>query len=441
MTLARRWLLPAALALVPLGYLIWMCATLHVDVPFWDAWELVPRLDRLDTGALTVGDLWQQHNEHRPFFPILLMLIMARLSRWNIGWEITANVLCGIGIFAVWVRYVTAAWRSDEGAPAWLLPMFSVLIFSPFQWENWMWGWQITALMGMASTTLGIYLLATSLESDRRFAGALACGVWSTYSFAAGLVFWGIALPAIALSPRETRVRRAVAWAVVAAFTLATYFYDYHRPAQPPMSANFASLAALRTFIVYIFKYLGAPVAAFEARLAALFGLAVAIVFAFLLVRLRPRWREPIYLFPALIGLQTIGVALISAAGRAWNGSDQALASRYGTISVPWWCAAAALAMLAVRTYPVPRARPLLRAGLAAVLIGVMTAAAGAGAAGRAGAAARSEHLRIARRGLINGQSDAMLLRLYPDLAVIKQRRAILRMLRVSVFRSGVSSY
>jgi hypothetical protein len=440
MMAARRWL-PAALALVPLAYLIWMCATLHVDVPFWDAWELVPRLDRLDTGTLTVRDLWQQHNEHRPVFPMLLMLIMARLSRWNIGWEIAANVLCGIGIFAVWVRYVVTAWQSDDGPPLWLLPVFSVLIFSPFQWENWMWGWQITALMGTAAATLGTFLLATSGRSDRRFGWALACGVWSTYSFAAGLVFWGIALPVIALSPRQTRARRAAAWAVVTGVTLATYFYDYHRPAQPPMSANFASLAALRTFVVYIFKYLGAAIAGYEARLAALFGLAVAIAFVLLLVRLRPRLREPIYLFPTLIGLQTIGVAIISAAGRAWNGSDQALASRYGTISIALWCAAAALAMLAVRRYPVERARPLLRAALTAVLIAILTSASAVAAKGQAQAAARSEYLRIARRGLINGQSDAMLLRLYPDVAVIKERRAILRMLRVSVFRSGVSSY
>ena len=100
---------PAVLALVPPAYLIWLCVTLHVDVPFWDAWELVPRLDRLDSGTLTLRDVWGQHNEHRPMFPILLMLGLARVSGWNIGLEIAANVLLGVGIFAVFVRYLMTA--------------------------------------------------------------------------------------------------------------------------------------------------------------------------------------------------------------------------------------------------------------------------------------------------------------------------------------------
>jgi hypothetical protein len=107
MTLPRlRWsgAAPIVLALIPLAYLIWICARLHVDVPFWDQWELVPRLDRLDSGTLTFRDLWGQHNEHRPMFPILLMLVMARLSDWDTGWEIAANIVFGTAIFLVWCR-------------------------------------------------------------------------------------------------------------------------------------------------------------------------------------------------------------------------------------------------------------------------------------------------------------------------------------------------
>jgi len=83
---------PVLLAALPFVYLVWMAATLSIDVPFWDAWELVPRLQHLADGSFTLNDLWQQHNEHRHFFPILWMLILARLSDWNGHLEIATNV-------------------------------------------------------------------------------------------------------------------------------------------------------------------------------------------------------------------------------------------------------------------------------------------------------------------------------------------------------------
>src|SRR5262245_66262055 len=83
--------LAALLALLPLAYLVRMCIVHFVDVPFWDQWELVPRLDHLYAGTLTVADLWGQNNEHRPLFPIATMLALARLSGWSTGWEVAVN--------------------------------------------------------------------------------------------------------------------------------------------------------------------------------------------------------------------------------------------------------------------------------------------------------------------------------------------------------------
>jgi hypothetical protein len=49
--------------------------------------------------------------------------------------------------------------------------------------------------------------------------------------------------------------------------------------------------------------------------------------------------------------------------------------------------------------------------------------------------AGRSETLRFARRGLITGRSDALLGLLYPNVPVLRERRATLMRLRLSVFR------
>lgn len=427
--------IPVVLAMLPLLCLVRMCVRHHVDVPFWDQWELVPRLDRMEAGTLTFRDFWGQHNEHRSMFPILVMLALAKISGWNIGFEIAANVLLGIGIFLVFARYLFSTWGPRGGAWRWLLPFTSVLVFSPIQWENWVWGWQMSALMGVFASLLGLYLLSSSRDRRWYFVAALACGVWSTYSFASGMVFWVVGPPGIWLSGAGRRRNRLVAWAIVAAVTMATYFYDYHRPPQPSMLSNFASLHALGALLLYVLTYLGSPVAAYSQHAAAVAGSLLALVFVVLVVSLRGMREDPAFLFPFLVGLQTTGIAVISGLGRAWMGTGQALSSRYCSFSLPMWCAAGALGVLWAHNAIGDRRS---RAGswlTAAVLIAVLASAAASGRLGVRTVSGRNESLRFARRGLIVGKSDALLLMLYPNLTVVREHRAILLKLHLSVFR------
>jgi hypothetical protein len=190
----------------------------------------------------------------------------------------------------------------------------------------------------------------------------------------------------------------------------------------------------VRNFVVYIIKYLGGPVGGYNPAAAVAAGLLVAAAFALLAFRLRALFRDPAYLFPLVVGLHTIGVGVISASGRAWMGSDQALTSRYATIAIPIWCATAALAMLLVRSRPAAPRLDVQRAGFAAALLAMLAAAGVTGERGLAQARTRSHFLSAARRGLIADESD-MMVRLYPDPVLVKQRRAILRRLGISVFR------
>ncbi len=227
---------------------------------------------------------------------------------------------------------------------------------------------------------------------------------------------------------------RAAVWAVVGGLTLASYFYQYHQPTGPSMLSNFSSVAALVRLVVYFLTYVGAPVGAYRGVVAALSGVGITMVFASLAVRLRGRWREPAILFPVLVGLLVIGVAAISGTGRAWLGANQALSSRYGTIGLHLWCAAAVLGVESMRAQAGAARRSMWQPVTRVVAIAVVASAIYNGVAAGRLAAARSDSLRIARRGLITGRSDA-LLRLYPDLATIQQRRVILQTLGTSVFR------
>jgi uncharacterized membrane protein YobD (UPF0266 family) len=63
-----------------------------ITVPFWDQWELVPLIQKANTGKLTILDIRQQHNEHRIFFQIII-LTLASLSKWNIIYDLFTNFL------------------------------------------------------------------------------------------------------------------------------------------------------------------------------------------------------------------------------------------------------------------------------------------------------------------------------------------------------------
>ncbi len=425
--------LPFVLAALPLLYLIWFVATLYVDVPFGDQWELVPRLEHLHSGMLTFRDIWGQHNEHRPAFPVLLMLALASASKWRIGWEIAVNVLAGLGILLVFAAHIRDVSRTEGARVFWALPVVSLLVFSPVQWENWMWGWQMGTFIGVLTTIGGLRLLSSG---DRRWhlVAAQVCGVVSTYSYVAGLAYWVVGLGVMAFRPVHRRSARLASWMIVAGLTIASYFYDYHQPPNnAPLLSVFSSLENLLRVMSFASAYLGSPVGAYDQRIAAIFGAFVVVACAGLLVRLRSSWREPAFVFPAALVVQTLAMAGLAALGRSNNGMAQALAPRYTTVSIPIWIALVLLGALAVHRRTATSARTWAVAG--ALAVALVTTSIASGAYGYRIAAAHSAYKRIARRGLIIGRSDALLLRLYPDVTLIRQRRATLIRFRTSVFR------
>jgi len=435
-----RHLLVALLALVPFAYLVRMCVLRVVDVPLWDEWQLALRLDHLYAGTLTFREFWDQHNEHRPMFPILILLAIARLTDWDVRWEIAANVVVGIGIFVVYCIHLRGAWRARGGVPLWLVPPLSGLVFSTVQWENWVWGWQLQiwlcALMALATSVL----VAEGAGDRRRLAGAMACAIVATYSFASGLMVWVSQAPGVWLTAGARRRAHLAAWLGVGAVVYATYFYRFERPYQAPMRANFASVEAFRALVTYAFTYLGTPVGSYGTTASTVSGGVGVVLLVALVIRLRALRNDPAYLVPVLIALQALATASVSALGRAYMGVEQAMSSRYTTLSLPFWCAILFLATLWWRTAPTSgtwRWRTL-RFVTAALVAGALTLSYARSA--RSGVyivAARAEVIMYARRALLTGKSDALLLQLFPALDLLRERRATIMRLQLSVFRKA----
>ena len=366
------------LAVVPFVYLVWVVARYGVAVPFWDQWDLVPLLDKMYGGNLAFSEVWAQHNEHRPMVPQVIMLGLARLTGWNIRYELGVNVALALGMFAVLAGQIRATGRTLAVAGLrWAIPAASLIVFSISQYQNWLWGWQIQMLLNMLAVVGGIVLLAQPAFAWRRFAAAALLGIVATYSFANGVLFWPIGLGILLVVTRRRSEKKAAiaAWLLVSLLTLGSYFWHYQKPAEhPPVSLIFKMPLA---YAGYVLKYLGSICAQYatgaatgDGDLALAFGLLGTAALGWAATRLvwRNRARFRVLLPYFALSAYSIGTALMTGVGRVGFGTDQALANRYCTTVVPLWVSLIVfLALLAQRGHPAadagsgqqqPRGRP-----------------------------------------------------------------------------------
>lgn len=424
------------LALVPLAYLIWLVIRLHADVPFGDAWELVPNLDKLNAGTLSFHDVWQLRNEHRPLFPTLVMLGLAQITHWNTSVEIALNLVIAI---ATAVICISPLWsRREQVAPWswWAVPVLSALFFSPAQWENWLWGQQMLVFMSMLGAIGGFRLLAAP-ASLPKFIAALACGVFSMYCFGSGLTYWFVGMLALALNRDYRTLRHVAVWITVASVMIGTYAIDFYRPpGSVPLLANLANLRVVGTLVVYTGKFLGGTVAGYSGTAAALTGICGLALLAYLVARTFMHRGTPIWLFACLIGLNAIADGLQTAIGRAGYGTDSAIASRYQTIAAPFWVSVALLSVVAIRE--IAARRPLARGTFAVPIVTAVVlclSIALNGARSLEAATARSNFLRNLKPELQAANWKAAAPLYLDSEPAVRERGEILRRLKMSVYR------
>ena len=340
------------LTALPLLFLVIVVARYAVDMPFWDQWSFVPLLEKLYAGQLALGDLWAQHNEHRPLFAKLIMLGLARLTHWNIIWELALNVFLAVGTFAAlaWqIRATRLALSPGAQTLRWAVPAASLAVFSVSQYQNWLWGWQIQMVLNLLAATGSMVLLAQRAFSWAKLGCAAALGIVATYTFANGLLCWPIGLVLVLLVNRGRKERNAAAgaWLVVSALTIASYLWRYHRPEQhPPTTLLFSMPLA---YLSYVLKFIGGLGAQFShgaepgqhalGSLALLEGALGLFAFGWATWRiLRQRLASLDTLLPWFaLAAYSLGTALITGVGRVGFGSDEALETRYGTMVVPFW--------------------------------------------------------------------------------------------------------
>jgi hypothetical protein len=340
-----------AVGLVPMVLLAQWVWRYGVNVPHWDQWPMVFLFEAAAEGRLTRDDLFQQHNESRKVFPRLLFLALAQLTGWNVRYEMGVIVvlaaITSLNIYILARRTVGAAplLRQWPWAPAALWLLANLLIFSPVQHENWLWGIQVVVFVPIALLTCGL-VVTTSMS--RFGVKVLLCALLAfvaTFSYANGLLVWvllGVAL--VGLHQDQMRRRWWIIGAYAAAFAASVwlYFHDYSRPPWHPSFRD--GLSQPIDLARYFLAFLGSPLRlGFEdgnrqlslARLAGAALVAMIVICGSYIVLRRRRDSLLRAATPwALIAAYVLISALVTAGGRVGFGKMQALESRYTSFAV-----------------------------------------------------------------------------------------------------------
>jgi hypothetical protein len=328
------------LAVLPPAAILIFILRWGVDVPYSDQFYFLPLLDGRHVGF---SDLIEFHNDHRIFFPRLIMLALAHLTGWNVRAELVATWVIGVGIFAV------CAWRlrRDDWTP-WALPLVSLLIFSFGQQENWLWGWQMQILLNVLGVVTGLALASLPELTPARLAGVIGAGLVASYSFANGFFFWPLVAGVLWLSHRS--LKAVALTSLVGLASTLFYFRGYisHRNGIPFLNAG------IKGSVEYGLVYLGTPLQPsthlwidwniLHWRLVV--AMILAVLGSVALLWTAARSRDDLKRMSFALGLA--GYAVLSAGltsfGRSWAGVGQAASGRYVTMSMLLWIALVALA-------------------------------------------------------------------------------------------------
>lgn len=331
------------LSLLPVIYLLTLVARYGVNVPYADEFSSTPLLVKAHDHAVTWFDLFQQHNEHRYFFPRLLIIAFAWLAHGDLRAEMFFSVFLTMLVSLNLWLLIRKTIPGTLSQSLLLLFLINLLLFSPVQAENWTWGFQFPLFLCNYLFSCALLVAFSNLRIAKKFPICLVLALVATFSFGGGVLLWALTFPLALLMKREVTWKSRVAWILVwggaGLSAMALYFFHYVKPPQHPSIA--ASTNPVDYFF-YVTGFLGAHLSRadrlepiFQAVLVgsvllALWGAAVAYAF---------RHRRDLELTGRMLPWIALGSyavlnALLAAAARIGFGINQALDSRYTSFSL-----------------------------------------------------------------------------------------------------------
>jgi hypothetical protein len=159
-------------ALLPVLVIAYLVVRYSVNVPWWDQLSFVDLMEKFHKGTLNFYDLWQQHNEHRLVFPQTIELVFGSLTGYNFRVPVFLSLATVTGSFTLLIDLLRQTFRNSR-LWVWLTVPFAWLLFTPFQYVNWIWGFQFAFFLTGLLTILGVWLLTRERLTRKLFIMAL----------------------------------------------------------------------------------------------------------------------------------------------------------------------------------------------------------------------------------------------------------------------------
>lgn len=330
----------------PFLYVLAMMAWGGLDYPFWDHIETAKLVISMYNGDLQLRDLVAPHNEHIPFVPRVLQLLLARLNGWNLNVEFTFQFALLVATFGVVSLFLARPGpQSVQPTPWFGLLLIAIFLCSPVGHNNIWWSFMVVLILTAFFAYAAFAAIASTSERFvvRHLMAALLCWL-SLLSMANGLLAFLCCALALGLQIqfKTTSIKhknKLIAYWVLN--TIAAFAVTFAVRSDSESSDGPGLISLARFFIIYVgmplrglfdFPYANmfdAPVDnAWTLILGVLvLGVAALVCLASLMRIMLGHNRS---LFPLLTILFGVGTGVIIALGRAGDdGGALAAASRY----------------------------------------------------------------------------------------------------------------
>lgn len=313
---------------------------LGLNIPFWDQWDFSSQLFKIQETGISFDQLISQHNEHRPFFPRIIWIVLAWLTQYNVNAELWVNFFFALITLVFFIWQSKKIWARFNVAPdPWTIPLIVLVVFNLGQWESWLIGFQTIMYLGMLSVVMGFFLLAKQ-ASRLSFYGAIILGFVANYSMVNGLLYWVCGFFVILqFDDRTLRLRRLVAWTAFSLMSVIFFFHGWQTKSHLDFSYI---LTHLDSWGIWILNFLGAPIFT-HWHIAWLFGV-FGLIFYFVIFLKVGRGRLLVISPYFAIAIFLVLTAFAVSFGRfSEDKPSYSVISRYLTMSSWFWAALIAL--------------------------------------------------------------------------------------------------
>lgn len=319
------------LVAIPIVFLLALLVHYSVNTPWWDQLSFIDLMTKLHNGQLRLYDLWAQHNEHRILVPQAVELISGKLTGFNFRVPVLLNFVVAFTSFGILMHLLRTSFSSRLTRAILAIPL-AWLIFSPIQWVNWLWGFQLAFYMSVGFTIFTIWLLVQKRYAVNTWWLVLVLAVAgiTTYCNGNGLLIWPIGL-CILLWQRANR-QQVIAWCTTGLVFIASYLYKFRRsPDSPKLSTLIKEPVAV---IKYVLGYLGRNLA-LTPTTARWIGAVMVAAICIAAWYVYKRNRFSVIIAWLGIAAYALGTAALAASSRLNFGVDHGFISNsYPTISV-----------------------------------------------------------------------------------------------------------